>query len=33
MADDIVRNTGRVDDLREKVAELDAKYRRLAANS
>lgn len=33
MADDIVRNTGRVDDLREKVAELDAKYRRLAVGS
>ena len=30
MADDIVRNTGRVDDLREKVAELDAIYTRLA---
>jgi dephospho-CoA kinase len=33
MADDIVRNTGRVDDLREKVAELDEKYRQLAASS
>lgn len=33
MADDIVRNTGRVDDLREKVAELDSKYRRLAVGS
>jgi dephospho-CoA kinase len=31
MADDIVRNTGRVDDLREKVAELHAIYTRLAA--
>jgi dephospho-CoA kinase len=30
MADDIVRNTGRVDDLREKVAELHAIYTRLA---
>lgn len=33
MTDDIVRNTGRVDDLREKVAELDEKYRQLAASS
>lgn len=33
MADDVVCNTGRVDDLREKVAELDEKYRRLAASS
>jgi dephospho-CoA kinase len=31
LADDVVRNTGRVDDLREAVADLDAKYRRLAA--
>ena len=31
MADDIVRNTGRVDDLREKVAELHEKYLALAA--
>jgi dephospho-CoA kinase len=31
MADDIVRNTGRVDDLREKVAELHAIYTRRAA--
>jgi len=30
MADDVVRNTGRVDDLREAVAALDAKYRGLA---
>jgi dephospho-CoA kinase len=31
LADDVVRNTGRVDDLRQAVADLDAKYRRLAA--
>jgi dephospho-CoA kinase len=31
MADDIVRNTGRPDDLRESVAELHAKYLSLAA--
>lgn len=31
MADDIVRNTGRVDDLRERVAELHAQYLALAA--
>jgi dephospho-CoA kinase len=31
MADDIVRNTGRPDDLRDRVAELHAKYRQLAA--
>jgi dephospho-CoA kinase len=30
MADDIVRNTGRVEELRDAVAALDAKYRRLA---
>jgi len=30
MADDIVRNTGRVDDLRERVAELHEKYLALA---
>jgi dephospho-CoA kinase len=30
MADDVVRNTGRVDELREAVAALDAKYRGLA---
>ncbi len=30
MADDVVRNTGRVDDLREQVAELHAKYLALA---
>ena len=33
MADDIVRNTGRVDDLREKVAELHEKYLALAVAS
>ncbi len=33
MADDIVRNTGRVDDLRATVAQLDEKYRLLAARS
>jgi dephospho-CoA kinase len=31
MADDVVRNSGRVDELREAVAALDAGYRRLAA--
>ena len=31
MADDIVRNTGRPDDLRDRVAKLHAKYRQLAA--
>jgi dephospho-CoA kinase len=31
MADDIVRNTGRVDDLKERVAELHAQYLALAA--
>jgi len=30
LADDVVRNAGREDELREAVAELDAKYRRLA---
>jgi dephospho-CoA kinase len=30
MADDVVRNDGRVDELREAVAALDAKYRGLA---
>ena len=30
MADDVVRNTGRVDDLRDEVAKLHAKYRALA---
>jgi len=30
MADDIVRNTGRVDDLRERVTELHEKYLALA---
>lgn len=33
MADDIVRNTGRVDDLRATVAQLDEKYRLLAARN
>jgi dephospho-CoA kinase len=32
MADDVLRNTGRVDDLREQVAELHAKYTQLAAD-
>jgi dephospho-CoA kinase len=31
MADDVVLNTGRVDDLRQQVAELHAKYLALAA--
>ena len=31
MADDVVRNTGRVDDLREEVAKLHAKYLALVA--
>lgn len=31
IADDVVRNTGRVDDLREEVAKLHAKYLALAA--
>jgi dephospho-CoA kinase len=33
LADDIVRNTGRVDDLRVRVAELDRKYRVAAAGT
>jgi dephospho-CoA kinase len=33
MADDIVRNTGRMEELREKVAELHAKYLALAAGT
>ena len=31
MADDVLRNTGRVEELREKVAELHARYLALAA--
>lgn len=31
LADDVVRNTGRVDDLRARVATLDRRYRELAA--
>jgi dephospho-CoA kinase len=31
LADDLIRNTGRVDDLRAQVAELHGKYLRLAA--
>jgi dephospho-CoA kinase len=31
LADDVIRNTGRVDGLREQVAELHGKYLRLAA--
>jgi dephospho-CoA kinase len=31
LADDVIRNTGRVDDLRAQVAELHEKYLRLAA--
>ena len=31
LADDVIRNTGRVDGLREQVAELHEKYLRLAA--
>jgi dephospho-CoA kinase len=31
MADDVVRNTGHVDDLRDEVAQLHAKYLKLAA--
>ena len=31
LADDVIRNTGRVDDLRAQVAELHGKYLRLAA--
>lgn len=30
-ADDLVANTGRIDDLRTRIVELDALYRRLAA--
>jgi dephospho-CoA kinase len=30
LADDVVRNTGQVDNLRQVVADLDAKYRQLA---
>jgi len=30
-ADDVVANTGRIDDLRTRIVELDALYRRLAA--
>lgn len=33
MAHDVVLNTGRVDDLRATVAQLDEKYRRLAARN
>jgi dephospho-CoA kinase len=32
MADDVLRNTGRVDDLREQVAKLHANYTQLAAD-
>jgi dephospho-CoA kinase len=32
MADDVLRNTGRVDDLREQVAELHQRYLRLAGS-
>jgi len=32
MADDVVRNTGRVDDLRDEVARLHSKYLALAAS-
>jgi dephospho-CoA kinase len=32
MADDVLPNTGRVDDLRERVAELHRHYLELAAN-
>ncbi len=31
LADDVVRNTGRVDDLRARVATLDRRYREIAA--
>ena len=31
LADDVIRNSGRADDLRDAVAALDAKYRKLAA--
>jgi dephospho-CoA kinase len=33
MADDVLRNTGRVDDLREQVAKLHQQFLRLAANA
>jgi dephospho-CoA kinase len=33
MADDVLRNTGRVDDLREQVAELHQQFLRLAATA
>jgi dephospho-CoA kinase len=33
LADDVLRNTGRVDDLREQVAKLHQQFLRLAANS
>ena len=33
MADDVLRNTGRVDDLREQVAKLHRQFLRLAANA
>jgi dephospho-CoA kinase len=33
IADDVVTNTGRIDDLREQVAELHARYVKLAAAS
>ena len=33
MADDVLRNTGRVDDLREQVAKLHEQFLRLAANA
>jgi len=32
MADDVLRNTGPVDDLREQVAELHQRYLRLAGS-
>jgi dephospho-CoA kinase len=33
MADDVLRNTGRVDDLREQVAKLHQQFLRLAATA
>jgi len=33
MADDVLRNTGRVDDLREQVARLHQQFLRLAATA
>jgi dephospho-CoA kinase len=33
MADDVLRNTGRVDDLREQVAKLHQRYLALAASA